>query len=77
MLVAVPATPVKPTTPAMRAMTRNVMAQLNIRYFSSVPFREGRYGLFIRNDYVYVLFMVRAFPVSSSGHANEVFASFF
>lgn len=32
ILVAVPATPDKPSTPAMMAMTRNVTAQLSITY---------------------------------------------
>jgi hypothetical protein len=44
MLVAVPATPVKPTTPAMRAMTRNVMAQLNIRNSPLFPYEKGGMG---------------------------------
>lgn len=44
MLVAVPATPVKPTTPAMRAMTKNVMAQLNIRNSPLFPSeKDGRF----------------------------------
>jgi hypothetical protein len=33
---AVPATPVKPSTPAMRAITRKVKVQLNIYFISSL-----------------------------------------
>jgi hypothetical protein len=46
ILVAVPATPDKPTTPAMRAMTRNVMAQLNISFSPFFPDRNRDYIFF-------------------------------
>jgi hypothetical protein len=37
IFVAVPATPLNPTTPAIRAMTKNVMAQLNIKFSPFFP----------------------------------------